>query len=138
MTSMAELETMTRTIWAEARGEPSAGQLAVGWVIQNRVKDNRFPDGYAEVCLQPMQFSCWNTGTPSIPEVRLYEPAWVLALETALAVMTRKVDDPTKGATHYLNIDETRKLRRNHDLPDWVSSLKVTAMIGRHTFLRAY
>jgi hypothetical protein len=54
--------------------------------------------------------------------------------------------DPVKGATMYLNVEETRRLRGDGTLPPWaadptdatkVDARLVTAVIGRHTFLRA-
>ena len=54
-------EIMALTIWAESRGEPLPGKVAVGTVILNRVRLRQW-DGNTimEVCLWPKQFSCSN------------------------------------------------------------------------------
>src|SRR5262245_52710004 len=52
------------TVWAEARGEPYAGQVAVARVIRNRVHQGWAKD-VVGVVLQPHQFSCWNTIDPN-------------------------------------------------------------------------
>ena len=59
--SLPEEKIMALTLWAESRGEPLAGKIAVGTVIMNRV-DHRAWDGKTikEVCLWPKQFSCFN------------------------------------------------------------------------------
>lgn len=56
------------TIWGEARGEDRSGMLAVGNVMQNRVKQGRWGDDIRSVVTQSKQgqngivyqFSCWG------------------------------------------------------------------------------
>ena len=62
---LSDDELMALTIWAESRGEPLAGKVAVGTVILNRVS-HRSWDGRTirEVCLKPRQFSCFNDNDP--------------------------------------------------------------------------
>ena len=43
-TNTSDIQLMARAINGEARGEPYEGQVAVGAVILNRVKDSRFPN----------------------------------------------------------------------------------------------
>ena len=52
-----ELECMTRVMLYEAGNEGSAGQLAVGHVVMNRVRSPRFPDSVCSVIYQRGQFS---------------------------------------------------------------------------------
>ena len=47
--SSSDLNLLARAIYGEARGEPYAGQVAVGAVILNRVRDSRFPKTVAGV-----------------------------------------------------------------------------------------
>ena len=64
-------DVLARTIWGEARGESSAGKVAVAWTIRNRVFDGKekswWGEGYAGVCQAPWQFSCWNKTDPNYP-----------------------------------------------------------------------
>ena len=39
-------------VYFEARGEPTAGQLAVAHVIHNRIEDPRYPDNACDVVKQ--------------------------------------------------------------------------------------
>lgn len=55
--SLQDLECLQEAIYHEARGESFAGQIYVGFVIKNRVNNNRFPDDFCEVVKQPWQFS---------------------------------------------------------------------------------
>ena len=55
-----------KTIWAEARGEPLDGQIAVANVILNRARQGGWwGDDVVKVCRKPKQFSCWNDGDPN-------------------------------------------------------------------------
>lgn len=54
-------------IYGEARGEGVIGQIAVGEVVLNRIqkdKENMLED----VCLKPLQFSCFNRGNKSLDD----------------------------------------------------------------------
>ena len=66
-----DIDIVARTLFGEARGEGPLGMRAVAHVIRNRVRDKRWRDTYAEVCLRSKQFSAWNRGnllrTPSPP-----------------------------------------------------------------------
>src|SRR5688572_17412765 len=69
----SDVDAMARTLYGEARGEPEAGQIAVAWVIRNRVttdlRGDKKPDWWGEgvqgVCVNPSQFSCWRTDDPN-------------------------------------------------------------------------
>jgi len=68
--ALTEFDAVWLTLWAEARGEPIEGQIAVGNVIRNRVQADLAGDdqpdwwgeGWKAVCLKPQQFSCWTRG----------------------------------------------------------------------------
>jgi len=47
-------------VYFEARGEPSAGQIAVAQVVRNRIEDPRYPDNACDVVKQGYY---WN-GNP--------------------------------------------------------------------------
>lgn len=56
----ADVQTLARIIYWEARGEPDEGKLAVGQVVLNRVASDLFPDTIEEVIAQKGQFSPWG------------------------------------------------------------------------------
>src|SRR5439155_21930499 len=64
-----ELECLATGIYFESKGEPLAGQLAVGKVIANRAESGgRFPSSYCGVLFQRGQFSFVHGGRlPTVP-----------------------------------------------------------------------
>ena len=61
-----DLYWLSRIISAESRGEPLAGQIAVGNVVLNRVKSGSFPDSVKEVVFDDryaIQFEPVSNGT---------------------------------------------------------------------------
>ena len=54
---------LSRIISAESRGEPLAGQIAVGNVVLNRVASPLYPDTIYQVIFQPGQFEPVENGT---------------------------------------------------------------------------
>ena len=89
-----ELALLARLISAEARGEPYAGQVAVGAVVLNRVEHPSFPNTISEVIFQPGAFSCMLDGQWDEP---VADSAYQAARE-ALAG-----SDPSGGAIYYFN-----------------------------------
>lgn len=110
------------TIHAEARGEPLAGQIAVGEVIRNRAK--RHVASIAAVVLKPNQFSCWSTRDPNrlvaatMDDDQLAVSAWDVSLQS----------NTVQGSTLYYATSISP--------PAWVSSPAVhfIAQIGAHRF----
>lgn len=135
------IDVLSRTLWAEARGEGRAGMIAVAWCIRNRVeadlgndgKPDWWGEGYAGVCQAPWQFSCWNKGDPNraylVGDKQIPSREYMLARECAVTVMEGRELDPTKGATHYYST--TMKTP-----PNWVNGATLSATIGRHKFYR--
>lgn len=131
MTTLDRMMIFAKTIWAEARGEPLTGQIAVAWVIKNRtLKPSRFGVGYEGVCLKPKQFSCWNADDPQrarLEQVDLDTPSLRRALGVALLVESGDLENPVGEADHYHTVD----IR-----PYWAEEMTVVAIIGRHRFLK--
>lgn len=61
--SKAELRLLSALIYCEAQSELYRGKLAVGIVVMNRVKSNRYPDTIKGVIYQKYQFSPVRNGT---------------------------------------------------------------------------
>lgn len=124
--------TVARTVWGEARGEPWIGQVAVAWVIRNRVaRPGWWGRDYESVCLAPRQFSCWDDTPAIIDQTPRTMPNCYAA---ACAVLLDDEPDPTAGATHYHSI--RRPSWAAQWPPGWAASLTETARIGGHVFYR--
>lgn len=59
----SELRYMTSIIYCEARGESYQGKKAVGIVVMNRVRSDKFPDTVKKVIYQSGQFSPVRNGS---------------------------------------------------------------------------
>jgi len=113
-----ERDLLARLIHAEARGEPLEGQIAVGAVVINRVKSDKFPNTITEVIYQKGQFSPIALGTmPKVPQESAVEAA-----ERALAG-----EDPTGGALFFYNPKTTAA-------PEFWKTRPVIKQIGNHNF----
>ncbi len=115
--SSSDTYLLARLIYAEARGEPYTGQVAVGAVVLNRMRSSQFPNTMAGVIYQPWAFTCVNDGqinlTPNDTAMR--------AAKDALSGW-----DPTNGCLYYYNPSTATS--------KWIWSRKVAITIGRHSF----
>lgn len=57
-----DLNLMAKIVYAESKGEPYEGKVAVASVILNRVLSPGFPDSIKDVIFQPNAFSCVVNG----------------------------------------------------------------------------
>lgn len=92
------IQAMTLNIYFEARGESEEGQIAVAWVVKNRVFSNLFPNSYCACIYQKKQFS-WSEDV--ISNIPTDKEAYCKALDIAVKVMNNDVSDPTGGAVFY-------------------------------------
>ena len=105
------------------------GMEAVGHVIANRVRNGG--GSPTSVVLAPYQFEPWQTRSRELlnysPEAPIYHRA-AAAFDRA---SSGSFDDPTNGATHFLQEDIVRR-RRGGTLPPWATGPQTK--IGAHTF----
>lgn len=117
-------------IFAEARGEPFEGQVAVGNVIRNRTREKYFSDGtVASTVTKPWQFSWMNTVDEQRcrvlsacweePEIKIAQSAW------QASESTNEVGDALFYHADYVH-------------PTWAKaqSIEFVKRIGRHLFYR--
>ncbi len=126
-----DVDTLARTAWGEARGDGPEGMQAVCNVVMNRVRDRRWPDSAHAVCVQPFQFSMWNTGDPNGEKARAVDrsdPLFADALALADYAVIGRLPDITGGANHYFAPSVV--------LPGWAAGMAKVAEIGGHRFMR--
>ncbi len=121
-----ECRVLAEAIYYEARGEDLQGQIAVGWVIMNRVNSKYFPNSISEVVRQSCQFSyrCDGSMKNGFAERQAYKHARMVAKGIILGVF----EDPTNGANHYLNLEKVKAV------PRWARVYPKVASIGNHDF----
>ncbi len=117
LVSEEEIELLSRVIYGEARGENFEGQVAVGAVVLNRLKDPHFPKTIWGVIYQPGAFTAVSDQQIHLnPDDEAYKAA-----EAALSGL-----DPSNGAIYYYN----PRLATDR----WIKSRPVIKRIGNHTF----
>lgn len=117
--SSSNIDLLAHLIHGEARGEPYNGQVAVGAVILNRLKDSRFPKTIAGIIYQPGAFDAVSDGQinlqPSSSSIKAANDAmngW----------------DPSLGCIYYYNpATATSK---------WIWSRPIIIKIGKHNFAK--
>ena len=113
----SDIYLLAKCIYAEARGEPYTGQVAIGAVVLNRVKSSKFPNSIAGVIYQPGAFTAVSDGQINL------EPN-----STAYSAARDAMNgwDPTNGCIYYYNpATATSK---------WIWSRTVKLSIGKHNF----
>ena len=115
--SNTEVYLLARTIYAEGRGEPYTGQVAIGAVVLNRVRDKAFPNTISGVVYQKNAFTAVADGqinlTPNDTAMRAARDAlngW----------------DPTGGALYYYNPAIATSA--------WIFDRQTVTVIGKHVF----
>ncbi|WEK45480.1 MAG: cell wall hydrolase [Candidatus Andeanibacterium colombiense] len=95
----SDMRCLASAIYFEARGEPLAGQLAVGRVIVNRAGSGKFPGSYCGVVYQPSQFSFVRRGR--MPAINKGSDAWHDAVATARIAHEGLWDSPARDALYF-------------------------------------
>ena len=144
-------QCLALNMYHEARGQGSAGLLAVSSVVLNRVADKRFPNDICEVIKQgptreswktkqtpdptdavfypirhKCQFSWWCDGRSDVPKDK---KTYKRLLTIASSIVYNKFDfvDITDGATFY---------HADYVTPAWAKTKKKTVEIQDHIFYR--
>lgn len=114
-------ELLARIVYAEAKGEPYLGQVAVAAVILNRVDSSDFPNTLAGVIYQPGAFEPVMNGTinQDVPQDSTARKAAKEALNGY---------DPTGGCLYFYN-PSTAKSK-------WIWSRPIVKQIGKHNFAK--
>ena len=123
---LQRLYALALCVWREARGETPIGQLLVAQTVENRVHDPRWPDTYAGVILQRLQFSAFNAGDANallFPNET--DQSWAVAVAVAEAVIASPA--PFTAANHY----HTRGVS-----PGWRDDSAIVNREGSHIFYR--
>ncbi|MFD2371442.1 cell wall hydrolase [Brevibacillus sp. GCM10020057] len=117
--SERDMELLARLVYAEGRGEPYEGQVAIAAVVLNRVASPQFPHSVREVIFAPNAFSPVQNGTLT----QQSNESTRRAVQDAVNGV-----DPTHGSLYFFNPDTATS--------NWVWSRQQTVVIGNHMFAR--
>ncbi len=118
-TNSNDVNLLARLIYGEARGEPYTGQVAVGAVVMNRVKNSSFPNTIAGVVYQKGSFDVVSDGQINLTPNSTAKKAAQDALNGW---------DPSYGAIYYFNPRTASN--------KWIWSRPMTVTIGNHRFCK--
>jgi|TARA_B110000285_G_scaffold155505_1_gene173506 spore germination cell wall hydrolase CwlJ-like protein len=135
---------LAHNMYFEARGQGSAGLLAVSSVVLNRVKDSRFPNTICEVIKQGPTRESWQKDGTFIPVRHKCQFSWYCdgksdvpkdkktynrLLEIAKSLVYDKLPfiDITDGALFY---------HADYVNPDWAKTKTKTVEIQDHIFYK--
>ena len=114
-----DIYLMSQVVYAESKGEPFDGKVAVASVILNRTTDSHFPNTVQDVITQKNAFSCVRNGKiDTVPDSDSYN-AVIKAIEG---------NDPTNKALYFYN----PKIATC----SWMKNVEKTGIksIGQHVF----
>jgi N-acetylmuramoyl-L-alanine amidase len=115
-----EMELLARLVYAEGRGEPYEGQVAIAAVVLNRVESPEFPNTVREVIYAPNAFSPVHDGGLSSAKAN---ESTRNAVRNAVAG-----HDPTNGSLYFFN--------PNTATSSWIWSRTQTVRIANHIFAK--
>ncbi|NLM20666.1 MAG: spore cortex-lytic enzyme [Peptococcaceae bacterium] len=115
----SDVQLLARCIYAEGRGEPYIGQVAIGACVMNRIKSSEFPNSIAAIIYQPKAFSAVDDGQINLSPDET-------AVKAAKEAMSGS--DPTGGAVFYFNPEKTKN--------KFIWSRPQIKKIGKHIFTR--
>lgn len=108
---------LAKCIYAEARGEPYLGQVAIAAVVLNRVRSSSFPNTISGVIYQPWAFTAVNDGQINLSP----NDSAMRAAKDALSGW-----DPTYGSLYYYNPRTATNA--------WIKKKEIHLSIGKHVF----
>lgn len=120
--TQSDLDLMAKLVYAESRGEPFEGKVAVASVVLNRVVSPQFPNSIKEVIFQKNAFSCvQNNEIAANPDQNCYNAVY----EAIRGV------DPTNNALFFYNPQIATC--------SWMKSTSKTDVttIGNHVFFNS-
>ncbi|MDA8336883.1 MAG: cell wall hydrolase [Peptococcaceae bacterium] len=117
----SDLMLLARLIYAEARGEPFSGQVAVGAVIINRMASPLFPKSIRAVI---MQHSGGSYQFQPVADGAIDLTPDASAIRAAISALNGR--DPSHGALYFYNPVQAQD--------PWIRTLPVITRIGNHLF----
>ena len=115
--SSSDVYLLARTIYAEGRGEPYTGQVAIAAVVLNRVRSSQFPNTVSGVVYQKHAFTAVTDGQINLTPN-----------DTAMKAAKDAINgwDPTGGALYYYNPAVATSA--------WIFDRQTVTVIGKHVF----
>lgn len=114
-----DLNLLSKLVYAEARGEPYNGMVAVAATVLNRVSSSKFPNSIAGVIYQAGAYTCVSDGQINLDANSQSKKAAQDAINGW---------DPTSGCIYYFNPKTATSA--------WIWSRPQVITIGSHIFCK--
>ena len=110
------IDHVSRIVYAEARGEPYEGKLAIAWVVKNRFNhpNKIYGETIGEISTKKNQFRQWRKPIYN-------ESCWRESIKAAEKVFYGGCQDLINGSTHFLSEDLN---------PNWAKNKEPAVKIG--------
>lgn len=146
--SARDRDLVVRTVYGEAVHEPRLGQMAVAWVMRNRLADNRYGwDTLAEVVthcgylrrdkrrIKICQFEPWLDRSKELLALAPDSDDYRRIASVVDDVLEGRTEDPTGGAWYFLNVRtvQQRRAKEGRAMPKWAQNC---LDIGLHSFCK--
>lgn len=124
---ITEQDCFAANIYHEARGEPLVGQYMVGYVVMNRLRNDKYPDTICEVVKQSKQFSWFDPKNPKYPtDYHAWETAKSITVKFLLGHPVAYID-LSEGAIFY---------HASYMTPWWAKEKTFILEVAGHKFYR--
>ena len=118
-TNNTDINLLSKLVYAESRGEPYKGMVAVAATVLNRVSNSKFPNTIAGVIYQRGAYTCVSDGQINMTANEQSKKAAQDAINGW---------DPTYGCIYYFN--------PNTATSSWIWSRPQVITIGSHIFCK--
>jgi spore germination cell wall hydrolase CwlJ-like protein len=134
---------LSNNIYHEAKSQSTAGQIAVGLVVINRVRDARFPNTICEVVYQAQYSTWWKEAKgKDVPRKHKCQFSWFCdgkhdrvtdtqayqkIMQLVKRLLTNRYDGLIEGATHY---------HADYVNPKWSKTKTLIGQVDDHIFYR--
>lgn len=126
-----DVDIMARTLFGEAASGNVEDAEVIASTIYNRIVFNNWPDTATAVCLQPWQYSCWNSNDPGRARIQNASGRWFeLCRDIAFSTL--------KGVNSYIDLGLTHYYATYVARPKWAKGKKHVHAVpnahGEHRF----
>lgn len=133
--NQTEMDMLTAMIYCEARGESYEGQLAVGYVIVNRIRSTKFPNDLESVLRQNKQFEPAGSGRFDIVLTAYWEEIPDIIKQGEWDSCRRAAEACVNGES---NVGESLFFRTHAPVPQLAENLEAAGVpywiLGNHIF----
>tara|TARA_S200002703_G_scaffold160092_1_gene176954 strand:- start:6797 stop:7357 length:561 start_codon:yes stop_codon:yes gene_type:complete len=121
--SQQDVDCLARNIYFESANQSQLGKLAVGLVVMNRVRSDRYPNTICGVVNQRSQFSWVNDGKSNIPN---NDWAWKQSQKMAKSILN--------GEAEFIGFGDVTHYHADYVSPSWSKRMNQVTQVDQHIF----